>query len=88
MWSLPERKAWRVPSSTLIASGTAGIWRTTDDRLLRRLSENDAFGWSLGLGWAFRLSDGFALGPAVRYARVFNDQVGRYVTGSLDWNWR
>jgi len=88
VWTLPSAKSWRLPASTLVATGTAGVWRVTTDRLLRRLDENDAFGWSLGMGWNFQLPAGIALGPAVRYARVFEDGVGRYVTASLDWNWR
>lgn len=87
-WSFPAVKAWRVPVSHLTATGTAGVWRTTDDRLLRRLAEDDAFGWSLGAGWTFQLPGRVSIGPAFRYARVFNDRIGRYVIGSLDWNWR
>jgi hypothetical protein len=86
--AVPGSKSWRVPSSTLTATGTAGMWRVTIDRLLRRLEENDVLGWTAGLAWNFQLPAGVALGPAVRYARVFDDGVGRYVTVSLDWNWR
>jgi len=87
LWSLPGHTSW-LPPSTLVATGTSGMWRVADDVVRQRFAEEDAFGWSLGLGWRFQLPGRIAAGPAFRYCRVFNDRLGRYVTASLDWGWR
>jgi hypothetical protein len=80
-------RTW-VPPSRVVVTGTAGVWRVTADRLRRPQHEGDAFGWSLGVGWRFQLPGRAALGPTLRYCRVFDDRVGRYVTAGFDWGWR
>jgi opacity protein-like surface antigen len=87
--------AWRldgewgsITSWMPFASGTLGWYRVIDDHdgtVSRALS---SVGFSLGGGVRFPLSERQALGASVRYNRLLNDRIGRYVTLSMDWSYR
>lgn len=70
------------------ASVTGGWYGIRDDRLGRSAGSDNAPGWSAGAGWRFDLPGRIALGPAVRYVRVFSDRAGRWMSVGVDARWR
>ncbi len=80
---LPVRGPWSP-----YASGTWGIYHVTDDFLGTRTHSLNSTGWSLGAGLDYRFGNAVTVGPSVRYHRLFNDRVGRYIGIGLDVGWR
>ena len=77
----PTRGAWAP-----YASGTWGLCHVADDLLGETVDTWNSTGFSLGVGLRY-LFHGATVGTSVRYHRLFNDQVGRYVGISLDGSW-
>jgi hypothetical protein len=69
-------------------NGTAGLYVVSTALRGRSLRSVGAVGWSAGGGWRFRVAGRFAVGPSVHYARVFDDELGRFLAAGLDWVWR
>ena len=68
--------------------GTAGIYLVSSTLRGHSVRSQSAVGWSAGGGWHFRLGSRVTVGPAVYYHRVFDDELGRFMTAGLDWVWR
>ncbi|MBI5711406.1 MAG: hypothetical protein HZC42_14065 [Candidatus Eisenbacteria bacterium] len=86
--------AWRLdgefaPALGWIPFGSAtwGIWRVSDDVQGRELGAIGSTGFSLGGGLRHAVGR-FQLGASVRYHRLFNERVGRFVAAGVDWSWR
>jgi hypothetical protein len=70
------------------ASATWGFYSVNDElhgTLLHRVSST---GFSLGGGMRRPLGPRLSLGASLRYHRLFNDRVGRYMGAAVDWSWR
>ena len=80
---LPAQGSWSP-----YASGSWGLYHVTDDFLGTRTRSLTSTGFSLGAGLMYRLGNTVSIGPSVRYHRLFNDQVGRYLGIALDADWR
>lgn len=98
---VPERHratlgaAWRLDAEFAprrgwapFASGTWGAYRIADDFRGQGAGAVGATGFSLGAGVRRPLAGRVAFGASVRYHRLFDDRVGRWVTAGVDWAWR
>ena len=72
----------------LSVAGTVGHYRIRVETQGDVLEDDDAFGWALAGRWRLPLGAHAAFGQWVRYTRVFDDRLGRYVSAGLDWTWR
>ena len=86
--------AWRLDGElapamgwTPFGSASWGIWRISDDTQGRDLGAIGSTGFSLGGGLRHAVGR-FQMGPSVRYHRLFNERVGRFVAAGVDWSWR
>ena len=70
------------------ASGTWGYYRIADEARGEKVDDVGSIGFSLAAGLRGRIGRNLAVGPTVRYHRLFNDRAGRYVSAGLDWSWR
>ena len=70
------------------ASGTWGVSRVTDARLGNQLSTVGSTGFGLAGGLRWPIGPAGSLGLGLRYNRLFNDVVARYMSAGLDWGWR
>ncbi len=69
-------------------SGTWGYYNVADDlrgHIERRVSST---GFSLAGGVRRAVNDHHAIGASIRYHRLFNDRIGRYVGWAVDWSFR
>jgi hypothetical protein len=80
---LAERKGWRP-----FASSTFGYYRVVNDARGQIQSRVGSAGFSLGAGLRHALGAHGALGASVRYHRLDNDVLGRFVSAGVDWSWR
>lgn len=78
-----EDLAWRP-----YASGTWGWSLVRDDVRGRTLSQLSSTGFTLGAGVRHAVRSSAAVGFALRYHRLLNDRVGRYVSAGMEWSWR
>ena len=69
-------------------SGTWGYYTVTDDRRGRVERRVGSTGFSLGAGVRRAVTDRHAVGTSIRYHRLFNDRIGRYVGWAVDWSFR
>jgi hypothetical protein len=71
-------------------SGTWGWYRIIDDEGFggERVKDRNSVGWSAGGGIRWQIAEGQALGTSMRYHRLFNDRIGRFMSWSLDWSFR
>lgn len=70
------------------ASGSWGYYSVADDtrgRIERRVGST---GFSLAAGVRRAIGDRHAVGTSIRYHRLFNDRLGRYVGWAVDWSYR
>jgi len=87
--------AWRLdatlPASwwgwTPAGNATWGVWRVQDDVRGEIQHAVTSTGFGLGLGVERPLTPRHTIGLGVRYQRLFNDTVGRYMSGGLSWRW-
>jgi hypothetical protein len=70
------------------ASGTWGYYRVIDDLRGEVTQRAGSTGFSLGGGVRRAINDRNAIGASVRYHRLFNDRLGRYVGWAVDWSFR
>jgi hypothetical protein len=75
------------PLRGLVLAGNAGVYRV-GVAFGGEETHQQSFGFGLGIGWRFALGEHHQVGPALRYARVFDDQLGRFFSAGLDWTWR
>jgi hypothetical protein len=87
--------AWRMDANlpqvrhaTPYATGTWGVYRIADSQLGVPLSHVGTTGFTLGGGLRWPVTSGHAVGVHVRYARLFNDVAGRFMSAGVDWTWR
>jgi len=69
-------------------SGSWGYYRVTDDmrgHVERRIAST---AFSLGAGIRRSVGERHAVGTSIRYHRLFNDRIGRYVGWAVDWSYR
>jgi len=74
--------------SGLSLAGTAGHYRITVETQGDVHEDDDAFGWALAERWRLPVGAHAALGQWVRYTRVFDARLGRYMSAGVDWTWR
>ena len=86
-WRMDARAHQRL-GATPYASGTWGFSRVLDGHLGTRLRSVGSTGFSLGGGLGWPIGGAGTLGIALRYHRLFNDVVGRYLSAGVDWGWR
>lgn len=70
------------------ASGTWGYYNVTDDRRGSIVHRTGSTGFSLAGGVRRAVGERYAVGTSVRYHRLFNDRLGRYVEWAVDWSFR
>ena len=88
--------AWRLDATapvtwwgwSPVGNASWGVWRVQDDVRGEIRSAVSSTGFGLGLGLDRPLSSRHAIGIGVRYDRLFNDVVGRYMSGGLNWRWK
>ncbi len=78
-----EDRAWRP-----FASGTWGWSRVRDDVRGRTLADVSSAGFTLAGGVRHSIRTHATAGLVVRYHRLFNDRVGRYMSAGMEWSWR
>lgn len=78
----------RVRHATPYASGTWGVYRIADSRIGEPLGHVATTGFTLGGGLRWPVTSGHDVGIHVRYARLFNDVAGRFMSAGVDWTWR
>ena len=71
-----------------VGNASWGVWRVQDDVRGDIQQAVTSTGFGLGVGLDRPLSDRHAIGIGVRYDRLFNDVVGRYMSGGVNWRWR
>jgi hypothetical protein len=69
-------------------SGTWGYYRVIEDVRGTTLGEVGSTGFSVAVGARRPLGGRNAVGASIRYHRLFNDHIGRYVGGAIDWSFR
>jgi hypothetical protein len=69
-------------------SGSWGYYNVVDDRRGRIDQRVGSTGFSLGGGVRRAVNDRNAVGTSIRYHRLFNDRIGRYVGWAVDWSFR
>jgi len=69
-------------------TGAAGIYYVESRERSSLEHTDNALGWSAAAGWRFRAGAFGSLGPSIRYHRVFDDRVGRFMAAGVDWTWR
>jgi len=69
-------------------SSTWGYYHVTDDRRGRVQGRVGSTGFSLGAGVRRAVTDRHAVGASIRYHRLLNDRIGRYVGWAVDWSFR
>lgn len=69
-------------------SGTWGVYRIADDHLGHVERRISSLGFSIAGGVQRMVNDRHALGASIRYHRLFNDRIGRYVGWSVDWSFQ
>ncbi len=80
---LDTRRGWEP-----FASATWGFYSINDELHGAFLGRVSAAGFSLGGGLRRPLGSRGALGASLRYHRMFDNRIGRYVSAGLDWAWR
>jgi hypothetical protein len=90
-WGMSWRLDVAAPArfkATPFASATWGYYRVADDLRGEKLSSVGSAGFSLAAGAHWQFGRYVALGPVVRYHRLFNDREGRFMSAGLDCAWR
>ena len=70
------------------ASASWGFYSINDELHGDLLGREASTGFSLGGGLRHSIGTRAALGASMRYHRLFNDRVGRYMSAAVDWSWR
>lgn len=84
-WRL-DREWGSITTWLPYVSGTWGYYRLLDDVRGEPRGREGSTGFSLAGGVRRAVSDRQAIGVSVRYHRLFNDHVGRYVGWGVDWS--
>ncbi len=87
--------AWRLDADVRpvggwdpFGSATWGFYSVNDELHGNLQGRVAAAGFGLGGGLRRQVGDRGALGASLRYTRMFNDRLGRYMSAGVDWVWR
>jgi len=69
-------------------SATWGFYSVNDELHGNLIGRVASAGFSLGGGLRRQIGERGALGASLRYTRLFNDRLGRYMSAGVDWVWR